>query len=128
MVSGKDVFLKDEIMFSKGNILFCIHHHNIIGVMDIEKEEIIWTWGTQELQGPHQPSIMKNGNILIFDNGTVRQYSRIIELNPKTEEIEWEYVANPPELFYTETRGSVQRLPNGNTLITESDNNDSFFN
>ncbi len=45
----------------------------------------------------------------------------MIELNPFTEKIEWQYTAEPPQLFFSETRGSAQRLPNGNTLITESD-------
>ncbi|MHC4720712.1 MAG: arylsulfotransferase family protein, partial [Planctomycetota bacterium] len=29
--------------------------------------------------------------------------------------------SNPPEKFFSKRRGSCQRLPNGNTLITESD-------
>ena len=56
-----------------------------------------------------------------FDIGFYRGYSRIIELNPITKEIEWEYKANPPQSFCSPTRGSAQRLPNGNTLIAESD-------
>ena len=34
----------------------------------------------------------------------------------------WKYVGDPERPFETETCGSCQRLPNGNTLITESDN------
>ncbi len=94
---------------------------DIIGVIDVEKERIVWSWGTDELQAPHHPSLLENGNILIFDNGVDRRYSRVIELNPVTEEIDWEYSAKPPGSFYSPTRGAAQRLPNGNTLITESD-------
>ena len=46
--------------------------------------------------------------------------SRVIELNPVTERIEWEYKADPPTSFYSVDRGSAQRLPNGNTLISQS--------
>jgi len=54
-------------------------------------------------------------------NGLSRKWSRAIELDPLTNEIVWEYKANPPEAFYTRAKGSVQRLSNGNTLIAESD-------
>ena len=73
-----------------------------------------------ELDLPHHASLLENGNILLFDNGTSRKYSRVLEVNPGTEKIEWEYKAPNPESFYSETRGAAQRLPNGNTLITES--------
>jgi hypothetical protein len=32
----------------------------------------------------------------------------------------WEWHADPPESFFTRSRGSAQRLPNGNTLLAES--------
>jgi hypothetical protein len=67
-----------------------------------------------------------DGNILIFDNGVEREYSRVLEVNPGTGKIEWEYVGDPPETFYSPTKGSAQRLPNGNTLICESDRGRAF--
>jgi hypothetical protein len=57
---------------------------------------------------------------LLFDNGDERGYSRIIELDPRTKEIVWQYKADPPEDFFSDSRGSCQRLPNDNILITES--------
>ncbi len=66
---------------------------------------------------------MDTGNVLLFDNGLGRQpaYSRAVEINPLTAEIVWEYRADPPTRFFTASKGSVQRLPNGNTLLAESD-------
>jgi hypothetical protein len=55
----------------------------------------------------------------MFDNGTYRGYSRILELNPETEEVVWSY--EDPENFFSPYRAGVQRLPNSNTLICESD-------
>jgi hypothetical protein len=74
------------------------------------------------------------GNIMIFNNGddTIRPYSTVIEITPPltedgTYEREgavfgpaapvWEYVADPPESFYSPFISGAQRLPNGNTLI-----------
>lgn len=74
------------------------------------------------------------GNILIFDNGGSSGYgapsaisptgvgiyaratSRIVEINPVTLQLVWSYSA--PNFFSTNISG-VQRLENGNTLITE---------
>jgi hypothetical protein len=70
--------------------------------------------------------MLENGNLLIYDNGTARRYTRILELDPRTEEIVWEYRADPPEKFFSPTRGSNQRLPNGNTFIAESDSGRLF--
>lgn len=120
-IVDKDIFSGGKRLFKKGDVLFCIRHLNLIGVMDVEREEIVWSWGMDGLDFPHHPSLLEDGNILIFDNGFHRDYSRVIELNPVTKEIEWEYKADSPESFHSPTRGSAQRLPNGNTLIAESD-------
>jgi hypothetical protein len=70
--------------------------------------------------------MLPDGHILLFDNGVERKYSRILEIDPYAGSIVWEYHADPPEDFYSFTRGSAQRLPNGNTLICESDNGRAF--
>lgn len=85
------------------------------------------------------------GNILIFDNGgwagydhpnqftstgnkaVRRDFSRVLEIDPTTMEIVWQF--SPAEMghgmpfhashFYSPFISSAQRLPNGNTLITE---------
>ena len=38
----------------------------------------------------------------------------------------WEYRAPEPTDFYSGSRGSNQRLPNGNTLIADSDSGRAF--
>ncbi|GAA0495626.1 aryl-sulfate sulfotransferase [Tatumella terrea] len=92
------------------------------------------------------------GNILIFDNGgwagygspnpmsqdgvknAWRDYSRILEINPQTLDIEWRYSpyeANLPHptdsyRFYSPYISNMQRLENGNTLINEGSNGRIF--
>jgi hypothetical protein len=81
------------------------------------------------------------GNIMVFDNGgaagygspnpgsvngvgnAIRANSRVLEFNPVTLEIVWQY---SPETsgyemtsFFSHYISSAQRLPNGNTLIDE---------
>jgi hypothetical protein len=74
------------------------------------------------------------GNIMIFDNGGSSGYgrpspiapdglgiyaratSRVLEINPVTLELVWSYSAGN---FFATNISGAQRLPNGNTLITE---------
>ncbi len=110
---------RDE-RFAEGNLLICLRNVNQIAVLDKDTKRILWVWGEGELEWPHHPTMLESGNILVFDNGVVRKYSRVIEVDPLTGAIEWEYKGDPPGSFYTMTRGSAQRLPNGDTLICES--------
>lgn len=105
----------------KGDLLICCLKLDLIGIIDRESEKLIWKWGAGILDKPHHPTLLENGNILIFDNGANREYSRVVELDPLKKEIVWYYQSEPPEAFFSVSRGSSQRLPNGNTLITESD-------
>lgn len=106
--------------FAVGNLLFSMANLNTIGIIDRASDEIVWAWGPGELERQHMPTMIDNGNILVFDNGRDRGYSRIIELDPLTEEIVWEYLGDPLDSFFTENRGGSHRLPNGNTFITDS--------
>jgi hypothetical protein len=115
-----------EGVCKKGDVLICIRELDLIGILDIENQEFVWTWGPGQLSRPHHPTLLANGNILVFDNGRLKQRSRVIELNPVTNQIVWEYKTNPPQDFYSPLRGSCQRLPNGNTLITESNKGRAF--
>lgn len=109
-----------------GNLLVCFRHQNRIAVFDWKEKRVVWSWGKNELDGPHDAQVLPDGNILIFDNGLARDWSRVIELDPDTEKMVWTYQADPPEEFYTASKGSAQRLPNGNTLIAESDRGRAF--
>jgi uncharacterized protein (UPF0248 family) len=87
--------------------------------------KIVWKLGPPTVAGQHAPTLLENGNVLIFDNGVHRlddsvPYSRVIEVNPATNEIVWKYLDKPAWNFFSPRMGCAQRLPNGNTLITES--------
>lgn len=103
-----------------GDLLFSSLTLNLIGTINLREEAVKWSWGPGELDRQHHPSLLDNGNILIFDNGYDRNYSRVIEIDPRTGRVVWEYTSRPPEKFFSSTRGSCQRLPNGDTLITSS--------
>lgn len=106
-----------------GSILLSIREINRIVILDNRMEKLLWSWGADELQGQHHATLIENGNITIFDNGVKRKQSRIIEMNPTTGEIVWSYSSKD---FYSRLRGSVQKLANGNYLVTESDTGHVF--
>ncbi|MDA0240836.1 MAG: aryl-sulfate sulfotransferase [Proteobacteria bacterium] len=107
-----------------GDILVSARCISTIFIIDRKTGEITWRWGPGEISHQHNPTMLENGNILLFDNGAHRiyttiDYSRVIEVNPKTDEIEWEYKENPPVDLNSFICSGAQRLPNGNTLICE---------
>jgi hypothetical protein len=109
---------KDD-RFRAGNILFSFRALDIIGIADLDKNKIVWAWGLGKIDGQHQPTMLPDGNILLFDNGTARGWSAVIEINPATGEEVWRYEDRAH--FFSAYRSGAQRLPNGNTLIAESD-------
>ncbi|HYC23659.1 MAG TPA: aryl-sulfate sulfotransferase, partial [Candidatus Bathyarchaeia archaeon] len=108
-------------LYSLSNVLVCIRHQDTIAIVNWDRRELVWAWGQGNLSGPHDATVLADGHILVFDNGLGRNWSRAVEMDPLTRRIVWEYRAEPRESVYTRTRGSSQRLPNGNTLIAVSD-------
>jgi hypothetical protein len=97
-----------------------------------------------QIVGQHHPHLIPKGlpgagNLLVFDNGGVAGYgppnaaaptgrgsvrrinSRVLEIDPVTFQKVWEYSIGGQESvsFFSHYVSSAQRLPNGNTLVTE---------
>lgn len=104
----------------KGDLLISVRNIDLIGCVDSANNKLRWSWGQRQLSRQHHPNFLKNGNILIFNNRPRKKLSEVVELNPKTSTIDWKTNELTPP-FFSITRGSAQRLPNGNTLIGESD-------
>lgn len=113
-------------LYAPSNVVVTIRHQDLVAIVDWDAKKVVWAWGQDELSGPHDAVVLPSGNLLVFDNGLGRGWSRIVEVDPKTRTIVWEYRAPEPESFYTPTRGSNQRLANGNTLIAQSDSGRAF--
>ena len=81
---------------------------------------------TGRFSGQLPATVLYNGHLLVFNNeaegpGAAERYSSVVEFDPFTQETLWSYRGSAETFLYSETCGSCQRLPNGNTLITESD-------
>ncbi len=106
-----------------GIILTSLHHINTIPIIAKNTGDLKWRWGPGELAHQHNPTMLDNGNILVFDNGAHRPIqftgvSRVLEVNLDGE-IVWEFKEGSALHFYSPHISGAQRLPNGNTLICE---------
>ena len=104
----------------RGDLLVSLRELDLVAIVDARFERVLWSWGPGELDRPHHPSLLPSGRILIFDNGTRRGHSRVLEIDPPSGEIVWSYPAPGQPPLFSWSRGGAQRLANGNTLITES--------
>ncbi len=107
----------NQVMASFRNI-------STVGIIDKKTGDFVWKLGYDVLSQQHDPTLLANGNILIFDNGSHRQhlptpFSRVIEVDPKTNEVVWEYSDSPQYNFFSPYVSGARRLANGNTLVTE---------
>jgi Arylsulfotransferase (ASST) len=106
-----------------GQILLSFRELGAIGVLDVEDEKLVWATRGPWI-GQHDPDILPNGNVLLFDNyghfDKPEGRSRVIEFDPATMQIVWQYVGTAAQPLDSTIRASQQRLANGNTLITES--------
>jgi len=120
-----DIFHTNSIeVFGDGeatHALLSIRSIHTIAIMDLGSREIVWA-----MDGPwykqHEARFVGE-HVLLFDNlglsnalGGAGQ-SRVLEIDARTRELVWSYTEPG---FFTQGAGAQQRLPNGNTLITES--------
>ena len=105
-----------------GDLLVSYRIIDTVGIVNRATGEFKWKWGPGEIAHPHHPTWLDSGRVLLFDNGQHRRgssFSRVIEIDPETNEIHWEYEGSPRVSFYSNYISGADRLPNGNTLICE---------
>lgn len=125
-------YLSEDNPFNgRESLLVSFRKIDTLAIIDIETKKIVWKWGEKDISHQHDPHLLNNGNILVFDNGYHRaepdkkKFSRILEINPRINKIIWEYDGSGENLmrgfgFYSFIGGFVERLPNWNSLITET--------
>ena len=110
--------------------LISVRHISTIFLIDAKNGEIIWHSPQGMLSMQHDATLLDNGDILAFDNGLFRpqsqpyMYSKVVEIDPETNKVVWQYSAGNTGAeqvqFASSIMGGAQRLSNGNTLITDS--------
>ena len=104
---------------SGDSVLIDLREIDAMITIDLKSESVNWM-----LHGPwfyqHDPDLLENGNILIFDNLSLDKQSRVIEFDPRSQKVMWEYKGSGDKPLYSAIRGGQQALSNGNVLIYES--------
>lgn len=115
-----------------GNLLISSRHMDEVTKIDRETGGIIWRLGGKNNQftfvndpdrfsQQHSARRLTNGHLLLYDNGNLHSPSRSRAVEYELDEVDriatlvWQYRNTPDS--YGAAMGSVQRLPNGNTII-----------
>lgn len=144
--AGNQRFAPDNILINSRNV-------NVALIIDRHTGKVVWRVGPNypstnwsgkvprpldQMIGEHDVHMIPKGlpgagNLLIFDNQgnsslsvkhrSMFSASRVIEVDPVTKQIVWQYDASLSHraiwTFFSGFISSAQRLKNGNTLITE---------
>lgn len=116
---GRDLAAKFPL-FKAGHVLLSIRDMSVLAMLDPESGKVVWAargpWYAQ-----HDAQFLANGHLLLYDNLGVAMGSRVLEFDPQTQAIPWHYAGAAGAPFFSSERGACQRLPNGNTLIVNSE-------
>ncbi|MHB1422654.1 MAG: arylsulfotransferase family protein [Gemmataceae bacterium] len=112
-------------LFKAGQLLTSLRHLDALAVLDPDSGKVVWAargpWHAQ-----HDPTFLDTGHLLLFDNRGSPLGSRVLEYDPRTQAFPWDYPGAEGKPFLSKIRGMAQRLPNGNTLIVNSDGGEVF--
>ncbi len=117
-------------MFAAGDLLVSSRNLHQLWVVDGASHRLKWLF-IGPLQGQHDPDFQPDGTITVFDNlgrsaAAGGPASRILAIDPATQETRTLFRGSPEAPFYTPFRGKHQVLDNGNILITETDRGRAF--
>ena len=115
----EDSFDVDISPLKAGTILLSIRHLNLVCAIDPVTASVYWAesdFWTQQ----HSPTLLDNGNLLVFNNDAGVAYSSVLEYDPGEDRIVRSFDGNGDYTMLSRTRGFCQPLQNGNWLITES--------
>jgi hypothetical protein len=89
----------------------------------------------------HDPDIYGDGTLLVFDNRAERKqrtpvrwleqppvwgFSRLLRLDPATQQVLWSFEGSRGFPFYTSIQGKQQILANGNILVSDPEGGRAF--
>lgn len=105
-----------------GEILFSSRYISKVGKLDRATGRLSWSWGDPHISLQHHATELPNGHVQLFDNGQHvigLPRSRVVEVDPATNEIVWQYAADPPQQFFSAHISGAERLAGGNILVCE---------
>lgn len=90
-----------------------------VAVLGIPGKKIVWA-ARGEWAGQHEARLLPDGDLMVADSPDDKD-SRVQEIDMSSSTVVWSYGGGTDQPFASMMRLSARRLPNGNTLLTESD-------
>lgn len=125
---------------NEGDIMVSMRANDTVAIIDRQTRKFKFALSGLTLR-QHDPDLLPNGNILIYDNRTeISQHnhltykpkgqglgqSRIIEVNPRTQEAVWSFEGTEAKPFFSSIQGKIEPLDNGNVLVVEPEGGRAF--
>ena len=122
------------------DFLISLRSPDALAVIGQETKAVVWSMVGPFL-GQHDPDIFGDGTLLVFDNRAwVKQttpvswleqpqpwgFSRILRLDPATQQVLWSFEGSTAFPFYTSIQGKQQILGNGNILVSDPEGGRAF--
>jgi len=123
-----------------GDFLVSLQRPGALAIISRTKRAVVWS-----MVGPflrqHDPDIVDDGTLLVFDNRTemmqrtpvrwleepqVWGYSRILRVDPATQQVLWSFEGTKAFPFYSSMQGKLQPLANGNILVSDPEGGRAF--
>ena len=133
-------FARHHAFANPGDFLVSLRKPDSIAIIDRDTRRVKWAL-TGAFLRQHDPDALPDGSIIVFDNRTDSSqhngakhmvepqrfgYSRVVQLDPETQEVLWSFEGSREEPFYTSIQGGQQQLPNGNVLISDPEGGRAF--
>lgn len=119
-----EVFGSDPL-WGSDNVLLSIRDLNAIALLDLRREVVVHLIRSS-FRKQHHAKLIAQNRLLFFDNRGLGGASTVREVDPFSWEQTWAFGEQEGNRFYSHYQGTCYRLPNGNTLITNSQGGNAF--
>jgi hypothetical protein len=111
--------------FQPGRVLLSMRNLDALAVLDLNTERFVWVH-RGEYAKQHDATVRDDGKLMLFDNSGKPGTSRVLVYELPGMKLAWSYQGTAEAPFRSPTLGTVQALPTGNLLVTESEGGRAF--
>ncbi|HEX6886144.1 MAG TPA: hypothetical protein VF530_22410 [Planctomycetota bacterium] len=116
----------DGSPFQPGRLLVTLRNLGLVALIDLAEGRCVGTFGRGLLVAPHGAALLASGTLLVLDGEDGPGGARVLEPDPTSGRVVWEYRGARPEEFRARGRGTVQGLAEGNVLVANPEAAESF--
>lgn len=128
-LSDDDVTHGNSIVFVEQNPIdgtpaYLVSLRNLDQVAFIRRSDGKLLWESPEgmLHRQHDATLTKNNTVLVFDNRVETHVSRVVEIDPRTNDVVWQFRGglgyHMKHQMFSKLVSGAQELRNGNILVT----------